>query len=190
MTSLSPSLLLLTLSACSGESTPPTDKIVVISGGGHSASSAEDFHKSRFACCSDTETTAVIQAYVDTMDALAGDDVTAARTAATQLRTAAEALSQHEEAPAQARDHALKIIPLVAPWGGEDLDGMRADLRLVAAETIPLARSARLTTPGEDDLPVSVAFCPMAPGRWLQSRPELRNPYYGAKMLTCGVFEE
>lgn len=31
-----------------------------------------------------------------------------------------------------------------------------------------------------------VAFCPMAPGGWLQRQPALRNPYYGAKMLRCG----
>jgi hypothetical protein len=33
---------------------------------------------------------------------------------------------------------------------------------------------------------ISVAYCSMAPGSWLQKAGELRNPYYGAAMLTCG----
>ncbi len=33
-----------------------------------------------------------------------------------------------------------------------------------------------------------VFMCPMAKGyqKWLQKEPSLRNPYFGAKMLTCG----
>lgn len=33
-----------------------------------------------------------------------------------------------------------------------------------------------------------VFMCPMAKGyqKWLQAEPSLRNPYFGAKMLTCG----
>ena len=183
-------LLLPLLGACSGESAAPTDKIVVITGGGHSASSAEDFQKSSFHCCTDAETTAVVLAYVDAMDALASDDTTAARTASSQLRTAAEVLSQHTAASEEARAHAHQIVTLVAPWGGDELAGMRADLTNLAAEVLPLARAAKLPSATEGALTVSVAFCPMAPGRWLQSRPQLRNPYFGAEMLTCGVFEE
>ena len=38
---------------------------------------------------------------------------------------------------------------------------------------------------------VIAAFCPMAPppGRWLQREDIIQNPFYGSKMLTCGVFE-
>ena len=37
---------------------------------------------------------------------------------------------------------------------------------------------------------VYVEFCPMADGDkgayWASSEKEIRNPYYGASMLTCG----
>jgi hypothetical protein len=33
---------------------------------------------------------------------------------------------------------------------------------------------------------VVVVYCSMYPGSWLQRAGEVRNPYYGAKMLTCG----
>jgi Cu(I)/Ag(I) efflux system membrane fusion protein len=44
-------------------------------------------------------------------------------------------------------------------------------------------------------LPValSVAHCPMAlegkGAKWLQAGEQLRNPYFGAEMLTCGTVE-
>lgn len=41
---------------------------------------------------------------------------------------------------------------------------------------------------------VHVAFCPMAfdnkGAYWLTDRPEIRNPYFGDKMLKCGKIEE
>ena len=42
---------------------------------------------------------------------------------------------------------------------------------------------------GRRALQLSVAFCPMKPGRWLQAAATIANPYYGSEMLTCGVFE-
>jgi hypothetical protein len=35
---------------------------------------------------------------------------------------------------------------------------------------------------------VRVAFCPMVKKSWLQQGGEIRNPYYGSSMLTCGTF--
>ena len=42
-----------------------------------------------------------------------------------------------------------------------------------------------------DLIRVIAGFCPMAPppGRWLQREDVIQNPFYGSKMLTCGVFE-
>jgi Cu(I)/Ag(I) efflux system membrane fusion protein len=36
---------------------------------------------------------------------------------------------------------------------------------------------------------VRKAFCPMVMRSWLQKSGELRNPYYGSQMLTCGSFQ-
>jgi hypothetical protein len=35
---------------------------------------------------------------------------------------------------------------------------------------------------------IRIAFCPMVKKPWLQRDGELRNPYYGSAMLTCGSF--
>jgi hypothetical protein len=36
---------------------------------------------------------------------------------------------------------------------------------------------------------VRLAFCPMAKKPWLTKDKTIRNPYYGAAMLTCGNFK-
>jgi hypothetical protein len=37
---------------------------------------------------------------------------------------------------------------------------------------------------------VRVAFCPMVNKPWLTKDKTIRNPYYGASMLTCGSFKQ
>lgn len=34
--------------------------------------------------------------------------------------------------------------------------------------------------------PIYVQYCPMAKGQWLSDQKEIKNPYYGSSMLTCG----
>lgn len=41
------------------------------------------------------------------------------------------------------------------------------------------------------DVPdVKIAYCPMAKKSWVQKEAEIRNPYYGSAMLTCGSFRK
>ncbi len=37
---------------------------------------------------------------------------------------------------------------------------------------------------------IRVAFCPMNSKPWLQKESEIKNPYYGSQMLTCGTFKK
>jgi hypothetical protein len=68
-----------------------------------------------------------------------------------------------------------------------------ADLKTARAafarlsEAVIAAASAR----GWKDLgDVKLAYCPMVNGSWLQREQQIRNPYYGASMLTCGEFKD
>ena len=36
---------------------------------------------------------------------------------------------------------------------------------------------------------VKLTFCPMVNRSWLQKDAQIRNPYYGKAMLTCGEFK-
>ena len=48
-----------------------------------------------------------------------------------------------------------------------------------------LAKSIKMTTE-----PVYLAYCPMKKVNWLSSDKEIKNPYYGNAMLTCGNIVE
>ncbi len=73
--------------------------------------------------------------------------------------------------------------------------------KLEAAKDIAAARtafgevSAALVTYAEktkSDLgaDLRVAYCPMVNKSWLQKDKEIKNPYYGASMLSCGSFKK
>jgi len=36
---------------------------------------------------------------------------------------------------------------------------------------------------------IYVQYCPMAEGYWMSDEKEIKNPYYGAQMLSCGSVE-
>ncbi|MEP7319745.1 MAG: DUF3347 domain-containing protein [Panacibacter sp.] len=48
-----------------------------------------------------------------------------------------------------------------------------------------VAKAVKLT-----DKPVYYAYCPMKKAYWLSSEKEIKNPYYGSSMLTCGQVTE
>ena len=110
----------------------------------------------------------VVRAYLRAQDALAHD----------RLEEAAAALSA---LAGHAPDDLRPLAESAAQAG--DLAGVRLAFRDLSAKLI------------ESPLPegLGVAFCPMAfaneGGRWIQPEGEIMNPYYGAAMLGCGVFE-
>ncbi len=88
-----------------------------------------------------------------------------------------------------------------APGWGEQISALTASGRLRTARDLADAREQfrafstsavallQLARAGEEKFrPLKVYHCPMAkpPGLWLQEKGPLRNPYYGAAMLTCG----
>ena len=92
---------------------------------------------------------------------------------------------------------AARTIAAEAEQLGDDAIMIGATAQAIAAATdITTARAAfgplsdALITYGEEvgfgDL--KVAYCPMADKSWVQKEGSIRNPFYGASMLTCGVF--
>jgi hypothetical protein len=51
----------------------------------------------------------------------------------------------------------------------------------LSSNVIAVAKALKLT-----NQPVYVQYCPMKKASWLSSEKEIRNPYYGSSMLTCG----
>ena len=50
---------------------------------------------------------------------------------------------------------------------------------------IAVAKAIKLT-----DEPIYQVYCPMKKTYWLSSEKEIKNPYYGSSMLTCGQVVE
>jgi membrane fusion protein, copper/silver efflux system len=134
----------------------------------------------------------LVEAYLQLQDSLAVDDLPSAKAAADSLIKSATEISM-------ARPHEVK----------EAWTRLAADLRQYAqpiaqASSLEIARGAfealsaqvktllrRFGNPLER--PVQVAFCPMAAGggaSWVQAGAEIRNPYFGKSMQTCGDFRE
>jgi len=81
----------------------------------------------------------------------------------------------------------LKHIQKFATWPAPaDLAAARQTFLPFSTNVVALVQLVRETE--ETFRSLKVYHCPMAPkpGLWFQAKGPLRNPYYGAEMLTCG----
>jgi len=67
----------------------------------------------------------------------------------------------------------------------KDLEQQR---ELFAALSSNMVAIVKVLKPGNE--PVHVQYCPMKKASWLSSEKQIRNPYYGSSMLTCGEVTE
>jgi hypothetical protein len=120
---------------------------------------------------------ALIDPYLQVQVALSSDQFNGIAAHAQAIGTAATALGKDGE-------------PIVA-----------SAKKLVAAKDIAAARTAfgevsdaieAYATKTKSTYPagVRVAYCPMVDKPWLTKDKEIRNPYYGASMSTCGSFKK
>lgn len=134
----------------------------------------------------------VLASYEKVSNALAADDLAAAQSAAQTFVAVADitgidlncpgAMSGCEVNPGQAGEAKHCTKSLEALIQAEDLKGARAHFKAVSAQAIALAATEN---------GFYVMHCPMAGknAEWLQSDPDIRNPYHGSAMLGCGVIK-
>ena len=108
----------------------------------------------------------VLDDYVAVADALANDDLGAAKKAAATLADAAKTGDQSE----LAKD-AAKIA------SSDSLDAARKNFKLAS-------RVAEKLATGKDGY--NVVTCPMAKADWVQKGTAVKNPYLGQSMPDCG----
>lgn len=172
-----------------GDDTPSTPPPVVVIGAASEHASATGFDEYAGTCCDEPVITAVVDAHIALATALAADDGPAATAEVAAFKAAVEAALGAGAGVTEAdRTHLSSLSDLGGRMValGADLEGLRAEL----GDTVdPLFTLVAAHGGGEGKL--AVAYCPMAtpPGRWLQRTEPLANPYYGAEMLRCGVFE-
>ncbi len=61
------------------------------------------------------------------------------------------------------------------------IDAQRESFHQLSENMILLSEKIKLS-----EKPVFIQYCPMAEGSWLSDAAQIRNPYYGASMLSCG----
>ena len=116
----------------------------------------------------------VVDPYLKLHAALASDTIEGVSQDASALAAAAANLG----APGAAVAAAAKQVGAASDLKAARLAFMELSETLIKASTGALAPDIR------------IAFCPMVKKHWLQTGGEIRNPYYGSEMLTCGTFKK
>jgi Cu(I)/Ag(I) efflux system membrane fusion protein len=131
----------------------------------------------------------VFAAYLEIHAALAADDATGARKAASELETALAAI-QMKLLEGDAHVEWMKVLDsLEASLGSiseaKGIEGIRKAFSALSDGIIYMARA--FGTTGRS--PLYLKHCPMALDNkgadWLQPDPQTRNPYFGQSMLDC-----
>jgi Cu(I)/Ag(I) efflux system membrane fusion protein len=131
----------------------------------------------------------IVNAYLALQRALASDDLAKATKAMADLKQRADAF--HPASPKAASNawHGLRAdLVRVSASGAaaKDIAGLRA--RFLEASQLMVDVLHRFGNPTAEA--VRLAHCPMAAGgkgaHWLQSAEVVENPYFGAKMHSCG----
>lgn len=124
-----------------------------------------------------------LTAYLEIHAALAADSVKGVRAAAKRVLAATtnlekakvtgEHASHYESLPAKIAKAAKALAKAMK------LEDTRETFKKLSR---PMAMWGTMSKPAGID----VVFCSMAKGSWLQRVGEVRNPYHGEKMLSCG----
>jgi copper chaperone CopZ len=132
----------------------------------------------------------VFNSYFTLKDALVASDQKASAEAASTLAAAID------EVPMAELDHEVHMVwmkvldPLKqhanAIASSTDLEEQRKTFKALSEHMIELAKAA------DHESVIHLQHCPMYEGGsdWLSREKEIRNPYYGSKMLTCGSVKE
>jgi HPt (histidine-containing phosphotransfer) domain-containing protein len=118
---------------------------------------------------------AIIDPYLKIQAALADDSMEGVKANAGNIATAATALG----APAMKIDTTAVQLASAA-----ELEDARDKFGALSEAIDTYMTGLHLTTPEG----VKVAVCPMVNKPWLQAEADIRNPYFGKDMLTCGSF--
>jgi Cu(I)/Ag(I) efflux system membrane fusion protein len=120
---------------------------------------------------------AVVGSYLDIQAKLASDKID-------DIKPGAQAIGQQASRLGPGGEALVKAAKQVEQ--AADLKAARAAFGDLSDAVI-----AAGTAEGWKDVPdVRVAYCPMVKKSWVQKEETVRNPYYGAAMLTCGEFKK
>lgn len=121
----------------------------------------------------------LLKSYIRVKDALVDSDAKAANTA---ISTFYETIKGDENFSQKA--DLLKAAEKLSK-AGSSLEKQRASLNDVSTLMWKLVKGADAVSS-----PVYYQYCPMKKAYWLSADKEIKNPYYGSSMLSCGKVTE
>lgn len=140
-----------------------------------------------FSLTASAQSANALTAYYNVKDALVATDAAAAKTSATALVSALGAVKTATLSADDRKTLAAAKVKALAISKTTDVDAQREQFESLSTSMIALAKA---TKPAK----TYVQFCPMAAdGKgafWLSGQKEIKNPYYGSKMLKCGSVKE
>jgi membrane fusion protein, copper/silver efflux system len=131
----------------------------------------------------------LINDYLSMQSALAQDNMTGLKVTADRMSAQIDSILASDVAPTgmveEYRAGLSALQKQLQAFSATDLETARTQFGHVSDAMA--SQLAHFVPPMQE--PLVVASCPMwkkSPGRWLQAGEELRNPFMGQKMLTCG----
>ena len=139
----------------------------------------------------------LMTAYFSVKDALVETDTVKANAAAANLARAAETLKTDEitgDSTGVIKETAKSFAGTITGSalglrGEQNIDNKRKEFEMISDALWSLTRTVKY-----EGQKVYYQFCPMAfdnkGAYWLSNDPNIRNPYFGEKMLTCGSTQD
>lgn len=139
----------------------------------------------------------LLTAYFDVKDALVASDTLKANAAAAKLVMAADSLKTDEiqgDSTGGIKATAKDLAGTMSGWarglmGERDIESKRKEFESMSDALWSLMRTVRYS-----GAKIYYQYCPMAfdnkGAYWVSKDREIRNPYFGDKMLECGSLED
>lgn len=129
------------------------------------------------------QTAPALTAYYGVKDALVKTDAAKTKTNAMALVTALNKVDAAKLPAADKKALTTAKTTATAISKTADVAAQRKQFEGLSASMITLVKATR---PAKS----YVQYCPMVDASWLSDNKEVRNPYYGDKMLKCGSVKE
>ncbi|MGZ3874092.1 MAG: DUF3347 domain-containing protein [Mucilaginibacter sp.] len=131
----------------------------------------------------------IIGAYLDVKNALVAGDGNVVKTKATNLLTVLSAPSDAGLSAAQQKTltayHEKLLFDSRHMSETTDIDHQREHFASLSKNMYELLKGVKMNT-----ATIYEQYCPMKKAYWLSESAQIKNPYFGSKMLTCGKVTE
>ena len=133
----------------------------------------------------DAKAEAILKDYFNLKDALVGDDNDKAKELGATLASTLgsfDASSYSDSEQQDLKDIMEDAIEHAEHISESDIAHQREHFKVLSKDVIDMVAITGT------EMKLYEQFCPMYDGgtAWLSTKEEVRNPYYGSKMLTCG----